>query len=241
MRKFGLQLYSVRDLINKDFFGTLEEVARIGYTAVEFAGYNNIPAKEMKKKLDDLNLVGLSSHVKINDLQADLDKEIEYLCELGAKYMICAWSNARTVETAKKTAELLNVMGEKITKAGFIFAYHNHDHEFTLDEGRYPLDVLFENTNPEYVKHQPDVFWLVRAGIDPVDYIRENAYRCPTIHLRQMDNMENQQNTEAGNGVIDLKKIIELAPEADFIYEQECPEGTGIESVRKSFEALIRL
>lgn len=240
MNKLYAQLYSIRDFTEKDFFGTLEEIAKMGYTGVEFAGYGDYSSWDMRKKLDELNLTGISSHVGLDKLKGNLEGEIQYLNDLGAKYIVCPWADIKTVDSAMEHAELFNKIGEKCAEAGLIFAYHNHAHEFELDQGKYPLEVLFENTNRQYVKQQPDLFWVAYAGLDPLEYISKNFERCPIIHLKQIENMQSKNNVDAGSGIIDFKKVMKIANKSDYVYEQESFSGLSIESMKKSFDAIMK-
>ncbi|HZK26842.1 MAG TPA: hypothetical protein VFD00_04790, partial [Thermoclostridium sp.] len=108
IEKVGLQLYSVRDEAEKDFLGTLEKVAAMGYKAVEFAGYFNTPAEVLKETLDRLSLTPISAHVAKELLRDDLDNVIAYYKSLGTKCIVLPWASADTIEDVKDTAELLN-------------------------------------------------------------------------------------------------------------------------------------
>lgn len=239
LNKLSAQLWSVKDYTSSDFFGTLEEISKIGYTGVEFAGYSDITAKDMNKKLKELNLIALSAHVGIDKLKDNLDAEIEYLNTLGAKYIVCPYAEINTIESALEHAELFNKIGEKSAKAGLTFAYHNHAHEFKLDNGQYPLDVLFNNTDLKYVKQQPDIFWVAYAGLDVNEYMKKNISRCPVIHLKQLENKVTKRNVDAGSGIIDFNYLIDLSPNADFIYEQEEFVGTSLDNMKKSFKDIM--
>jgi len=239
LNKLSAQLWSVQDYTSKDFFKTLEEIAAMGYTGVEFAGYKGILAKDMDKKLKELNLTALSAHVGIDSLKENLNAELEYLNTLGAKYIVCPYAEITTIESALKHAELFNKMGEESEKAGLIFAYHNHAHEFKMDNGQYPLDVLFNNVDLRYVKQQPDVFWVAYAGLDVNKYMKKNISRCPVVHLKQLENNVAKRNVDAGSGIIDFKYLIDLAPDADYVYEQEEFVGTSLDNMKKSFKDIM--
>lgn len=240
-RKISAQLWSVQDYTRKDFFGTLESLAKFGYTGVEFAGYGDIKAQEMKKKLDDLNLIALSAHVGIDALTTQLDAQIEYLLTVGSKYIVCPGAEVNSIENALKYAEIFNKIGEKTAQAGLTFAYHNHDYEFKLDQGHYPLEVLFDNVDRQFVKQQPDVFWVAYAGLDASAYLTKNIGRCPIIHLKQLENMTTKRNVNAGDGILDFKYLMDLSPTTDFVYEQEEYESDSLESMKLSIEAMVNL
>ena len=240
LTKLSAQLYSVRDYTEQDFVGTLKALSEMGYTGVEFAGYGGISAKEMLKNLKDLNLLAISAHVGMDNLKTNLEAEIEYLNTLDAKYIVCPFAPINSVESAKEHALIFNVIGEKCLKAGLVFAYHNHDHEFKLDNGQFPLEVLFNNVDNKYVKQQPDIYWVAYAGVDVNQYMVENVSRCPIIHLKQIENLQTKTNVDAGSGMIDFKYIIEIAKDAEFVYEQEKFVGTSLENMKKSFDYIMK-
>ncbi|SCI08278.1 Xylose isomerase-like TIM barrel [uncultured Ruminococcus sp.] len=237
--KIYLQLWSVADATKQDFFGTLEKVAQMGYAGVEFAGFGGIPAKEMKKKLDELGLEGISAHVGCDLLRDDLDGVISDLKTIGAKFLICPSAELRTLEDAKKLASFFTEIGKKCAENGIVFGYHNHDFELAAQDGEYPLDALYGYADPAFVKQQPDVFWLEYAGVDAIEYLTQHKTRCPMIHLKQI---RGKDNVDAQDGTIDFAKIVEMCPEAVFVYEQEeYPNGTSMECVARSAEYLVTL
>jgi sugar phosphate isomerase/epimerase len=239
-KQLSAQLFSVRDYTQKDFFGALAELAEIGFTGVEFAGYGNIKAQSMKDQLDSLGLRAVSAHVGIEKLKDDLDRQIDYLVTLGAGHIVCPWASIDTVEKALEHAKLFNHLGELCHQAGLTFSYHNHAHELIRDQGRYPLDVLFENTDPLWLKQQPDLFWIATAGIDPLEYLTRNLSRCPTVHLKQIENMQTRRNVNAGDGILDFHRIMDISSDIEFIYEQEEYEYPSMECMRRSYQYIMR-
>lgn len=239
--KLYAQLWSVKEFAEKDFIGTLRKISEIGYNGVEFAGYYDIPAKEMKNYLDEFGLYAISSHVGIGNIKDNLEAEIEYLNTLGSKYLVCPYADISTVENAKIYAELFNKAGEKCRDAGLTFAYHNHAHEFKLDNNQYPLEVLFDNVDPRLVKQQPDIYWVAYAGLDAVEYIQKHKDRCPIIHLKQIENLDTKKNVDAGSGIIDFGKVMEIANQSDFVYEQEgSAEGKSLYNMEISFNFITK-
>lgn len=237
--KINLQLWSVKDDTAADFFGTLEKVAAMGYTGVEFAGFGGIPAEEMKKKLDELGLEGISAHVSYDLLTNELEETIAYLKTIGASYIICPGAKVNSVENAKEIAAEFNRIGRICRENGLIFGYHNHDFEFKKDQDQYPLEVLFDHVDPQYVVQQPDVFWVEYAGLDALDYLQKHRDRCPIIHLKQI---KGKDNVDAQDGIIDFAAIKALCDQAVFVYEQEeYPTGTPLECVAHSAEHLTAL
>ncbi|HIZ82860.1 MAG TPA: sugar phosphate isomerase/epimerase [Firmicutes bacterium] len=226
MRKeFAIQLYSVRDHMEKDYVGTLEKIAGMGYTAVEFAGFGGLSAAEMKGHLDRLGLTAYATHTGFDLLSDDekLKEQIEYHQVIGAKYMLCPWYELKTMEDVHKVAEVLNHVGEVAGKAGILTGYHNHGHEFQkVDDGAYLLDKLMEETNPETVKMELDVFWAEHAGCACIPFMKKYGSRCALVHLKQIDADKN--SVDLPDGVIDMPAVVETARSFGtdkFIVEQE--------------------
>lgn len=220
MEKINLQLYSVREDVAKDFRATLEKVATTGFTGVEFAGFHGVDAKTMKKWLEEYGLVAVSSHSNVFD---NIDEEIEYLCTVGAKNIVLPSANFENRDVVLKLAEDLNAIGEKCNKHGLKLGYHNHSFEFAKDEdGKWLLDVLFENTDPNLVSVQLDVCWAVVGGADPVKYLEKYKDRALTVHLKEVKTISPYEGTAIGQGMVDFAGIYNLLGDScDYIVEQE--------------------
>lgn len=223
-KDFALQLYSVRDHMDKDYVGTLEKVAGMGYTGVEFAGFGGLSAKEMKGHLDRLGLTAYATHTSFDLLSDDekLKEQLEYHAVIGAPYIICPWYELKTLEDVKKVAEVLNHVGETAAPYGILTGYHNHGHEFETVDGAYLLDRLMEATNPETVKMELDVFWAEHAGCACIPYMQKHGARCALVHLKQIDGDKN--SVDLPDGVIDMQAVIDTARSFGtdrFIVEQE--------------------
>lgn len=242
--RMAVQLYSVRDEAKKDFIGTLEKVAEIGYRGVEFSGFFDTSADELKRVLDRLQIKSVVSHTDIKLLADNLDEVIRYNQSIGTEYIICPWTEYSGREEYQQKAAFFNDIGKKITDAGMKFGYHNHSHEFELVDGKYGLDYLYELTNPQWVIPQLDIYWIEFAGIDPVDYIGKYAGRCRLIHLKDMRDAWSKAMTEVGTGIIDIKGVITRGLETGvewFTVEQDVCEMSSFESIRISFENLKRI
>lgn len=216
-RPIGLQLYSINQHTAKDFKGSLERVAKLGYDTVEFAGYGGADVNTMNSWLNEYGLKAVSSHADINNL----DFEIPYLNGIGAKILVCPAYQFSNREEVLKVSELFNTVGKRCYENGIIFAYHNHDFEFKKENDEYLLDILYNNTDPKYVKPQLDLYWVAYAGLDPVEYTKKYKDRIPALHIKEMKDYESRANTAVGQGVIDFKSIIDLCPNAELIIEQE--------------------
>ena len=223
LKDVGLQLYSLREEPAKDFIGTIEKVAKMGYKGVEFAGYGALKPKEMRALLEDNGLTASASHIGgLPKTEAELDAEIEMALGAGYKYLVCPWQTMSSQDDAKRFADVMNETSLKLEKAGLLLGYHNHAHEFTEEGGKVLMDVLLENVRAE-VFAEFDVFWVAYAGYDPIAYIEKYAGRQPLMHLKELA-ADRKANVELGTGILDFQAIIEAGKRAGtrhFIIEQE--------------------
>ena len=190
----GLQLYSVRELLAKDFDGTLRKIKAAGYTEVEAAGYYDRTAADFRKAMDKAGLHCISTHHPLDVLHAQLDELIEYGHELGLDYIISPSAMHRdpaakgplTLDDWRWSADELNRIGEKVKAAGMTFGYHNHDAEFDNEDGVVFYDELLRLTDPGLVVFEMDCGWVAAAGRDPVEYLRKSPERFPLLHVKDM-------------------------------------------------------
>ena len=244
LNEFSIQLYSVKDETAKDFAGTLRRVAGIGYTGVEFAGYGDVSAKEMKSLLDECGMKSVGSHVGLVRLTDFLDEEIEYNATIGTKYIICPWSEIKNREETLRLAQTLAPVAEKVAKAGMKFAYHNHAHEFDFDGEERLLDILFENSDKSKMLMELDLYWTAYAGVDIEDYISKNRDICKLVHLKQIKDMESKKFVDLEDGAIDYKSIITAALSygvKEFVLEQEEFEVSPYVSLERNFKYILSL
>jgi len=239
INQFSIQLYSVRDIINDDFSGTLKKLAEMGYTGAEFAGYGGLSAQEMKDVLTANNLKPVGAHIGIENLTKCLDEEIAYHKVLGTEYLICPFFNMKTREDAVELADTLKPIIAKCGEAGFKFAYHNHAHEFAKDGGEYLLDILFKNLPPEAAM-ELDIFWAVYADVEPFAYMEKHRDRLKLLHIKQIDN--DKHCVDLDQGIIDFWKIITKAKTLGvehFILEQEEYAVSSIVSVKNDIDYIF--
>lgn len=240
----GVQLYSVRHLMKKDFAGTLAKVAEIGYREVEFAGLFDHKPQDVRAILDKNGLSAPSAHVDYKKLGSDWDKTLDEAHTLGQSFIVCPWvdkSLRKTPDSWKKVAETFNRAGEESKKAGTQFAYHNHDWEFQKLEGKFLYDSLLEQTDPHLVQMEMDLFWISKAGQDPLTYFNRYPGRFPLVHVKDMK--KNGEMTEVGNGAIDFKRIFAQSDKAGiqhYFVEHDDPK-LPLDSIKISFENLQRL
>jgi sugar phosphate isomerase/epimerase len=243
----GIQLYTIRDLVNADLEGTLKMLNEVGYKSIEAAGYQNgqfygLSPKEYKKLVLDNGLAPLSSHSRI-DLKT-VQNVIDDHCEAGMSYLVVPSipvEQRKTVDGYLRQAEEFNKIGELCKKSGLTFGYHNHAFEFEPLDDKIPYRILLDNTDPEFVTMQLDTYWMVYGGSDPLAYFDEYPGRFKLWHIKDMDKSEARESTEIGDGIINFKKMFRHAPEAGlecYFVEQEEFKMDTVESIRRSFNYL---
>ncbi len=252
-KDIGLQIYSVRDQIEKDLEGTLEQVAKIGYKWLELADYKDgkfygKSPSEFKKMIDNLGMVIISSHtgVEVKGVDMSIAKKLaDAHAELELKYVIKPWlveERRVSADSYKKVADELNRIGEVMKERGLQFGYHNHDFEFKTVDGQMPYDILLSNTDKELVTFEIDLYWIKKGGKNALDYFNNYPGRFELFHLKDMDNTEEAYYTEVGSGIIDFREIFahkDLAQMKYFFVEiDNCRDYSSLESVKISFDYL---
>ncbi len=241
MTQLGLQLYSVKEDVAEDFFGTLAKVAEIGYDGVEFAGYKDVAAPDLKAVLDDYGLVAAGTHVGVQALENDLENQIADAKAIDCPALLCPgfWGMDKTVALFQRMADLFNHVGEHCKAAGLGFFYHIHGHEFVQFDDQSGMDILLENTDPALVGFEPDTYWIERVGVNALDFVQKHGARCGYIHLKDTKDRDEWLDAEIGDGLIDIADIIKAAAQFDvawFIVEQEYFEMPRLESVAISLQ-----
>jgi sugar phosphate isomerase/epimerase len=184
----ALQLYSVRDVAEQDFFGVLKQVKDMGYDYVEFtADFFGYTAVQIRAELDKLGLSAISAHVPIDLMIDDMDKVLSDFGTLGCKYFAVPWlDEARRPGTPAwpTVVEQIKKIGQACKSAGITLLYHNHDFEFVKVDGEYALDLLYSAIPADILQSEIDTCWVKVAGVDPAQYVLKYANRCPVVHLK---------------------------------------------------------
>jgi sugar phosphate isomerase/epimerase len=241
----ALQLYTVRDELEKDFTGALRKVAEMGYTNVELAGFGGNSAKDLKAILDEFGLKAVGSHVGLDQLEGpNSSKTIEDHNLLGIPYVVIPWlPQERREDKAgyERLAGVLNEVGRKVKAAGMTLGYHNHNFEFDQKfDGKPGLAILFDETDPNLVIGELDTYWALYAGTDPVEFLNKYPGRFPLIHIKDMD-QDDRSFAPIGTGVLPLDAIVQAAPAAGakyLIVEQDQTKGPSLHAVRTSINNL---
>jgi sugar phosphate isomerase/epimerase len=249
-KTLAIQLYTIRDAVSENLEKALEKLANLGFTELEIYGYNgNFFGKtrnEFQTILKNVGLKVISSHhttgILHNEkgtLLNDWEKSVEDLHFIGSKYMVCSYlfPEERTIENYKKLPELLNKSGEITKKSGIQFAYHNHDFEFEkFDETKNIYDFILENSSQDLVKMELDLYWISKAGLDPITYFEKYPKRFPLWHVKDMK-PGTKDFAEIGNGTIDFKRIFEAKEKAGldhWFLEQDSSDKDIFESIKIS-------
>lgn len=224
---FGLQLYSVRDLIGKDPKAMLKQISELGYKKVEsYQGeqgiYWGMTPKDFKTYMGDLGMEIVSTHA---DTTKDLEKIAAEAAEAGLGYVLQPYIGAqKTLDEWKKRAEEFSQRGEICKKAGVKFGYHNHDYSFVTQDGKMPQEILLDNTDPSLVVFELDICWITAAGVDANEHLKKYSGRYELCHIKDVVREPKVQSTDLGDGIVDFASVLKTASEngmKQFIVEQE--------------------
>ena len=267
----GVQLFTFFNEIDADVKGTLTKIAGAGYKEIESAfskkgGYYGVKPKEFKAMANDLGLNWKSHHVLgapfkmpagakmpagpdgkpmvlpvMRNLTSDMQALVDEAAEGGVKYLVCANIPTGTLAEVNAAIPILNKTGEACKKAGIQFAYHNHDMEFKVVDGKVPYDLFLSETDPKMVKMELDLAWTFKAGKNPVDLFKAHPGRFPLWHLKDLD-ASRENILPVGSGTLDFKPVFAAAKIAgmdSFFVEHDMPKDafasitTGIAYVNK--------
>lgn len=266
----ALQLYTVREELAKDFEGTIQKVAEMGYQGVEPAGFP-LPVEEMKAIFEKYHLACVSAHVPLADLAADPEGEVAKCKALGLRYIVIPYlpDGERPGQAGyEDTMTKMRTIAEAAKKAGLTELYHNHDFEFIKIGDQYGLDLMYETIPADLLQTELDTCWVNVGGEDPVKYIEKYAGRAPIVHLKDfvmpgkkpaklyeligVEDDGEKADAEAfsfmpvGYGVQNIPAILEASEKAGaawVVVEQDQPAkgATAMESAKLSREYLKKL
>jgi sugar phosphate isomerase/epimerase len=244
----AVQLYSVRHIAQKDLAGVLEQVAKLGFKGVEFAGYYGHEAGAVRKMLDANGLKVAGTHTALNLLQGDeLPKTIDYMKTIGNKNVIVPsmpGQYRKSVDGWKEAARVFNEINEKVKGHGLVLGYHNHTVEFEKPEGttETPFDAFFGTAMPA-VKVQLDIGHTRRAGADPLEVIRKYKGRVISVHIKEYN--PNNPDAPLGDGLVQWKEIFaELEKQGKtewYIVEEEGKSCKEYECIGGAIERLHKM
>jgi len=247
--KIGFISGIVDNFLKEDWKGTLEKLAKQGYSEMEFGNYLGNSASEFKSVCKSLGINPFAGGSAMVDMQKDTDKKIAEALETGKQYWVCYWpwlSDAKniTADEAKTAADNLNKLGAAAKRGGIKFCWHNHNWEFekATSEGL-PFDILMKNTDPETVKTELDIYWVHKGGGDPLKCLKKYPGRYEILHVKDMDNTPEKSFACPGSGIIDFRPVFREAWDQGvrhYIVEKD-GEKNGIECLKSSAEYLKNL
>jgi sugar phosphate isomerase/epimerase len=263
IRRVGMQLYTVRGDLEKDFDGTLAKIAKIGFREVEFAGYFGRTAKQVRDALKRHGLSSPSAHIDYPSLTGDKwARALDNARAIGHKYIVNAWvdeSIRKEPGAWQRIAGTYNTAAAAAKKHGIQFAYHNHNFEFyprADAAGKLPMDVILESCDPALVKIELDLCWIASAGKDPLDYFARYPGRFPLVHVKGLRKVPPPspdpvpiervlaELTDVGHDdVIDWPRIFARAKQAGiahYFVEHDNPKQP-FESLQTSYEYVSAL
>lgn len=211
-KAIGVQVYSVRDALKRDFEGTLKKLSELGYKHIEAYGLATngtvlgMSASQYRQAVEKLGMSVISVHADYFTPE-QAAPIITAAKELGVKYLVIPYLQKALRKDYDAVAENLNSVGALFKGTGIRLAYHNHDFEFeALANGRIPLEVLIEGTQPELVTFQADLYWVTKAGADPMALIKKYPGRFSLFHIK--DANEALEQTTVGTGIVDFETIL---------------------------------
>lgn len=206
----GIQLYTLRRAMAEDLEATLARVAEIGYREVEFAGYYDRTPEQVRTILDRLGLDSPATHVSLQEVRDGLERTMASARTIGHRYVIVPSlpSELRTAAGYAEFATQLNRAGEMAARAGIVIGYHNHDIDFVTVGGRIPFATLIERTDPALVTFELDLYWISKAGFDPIEFIDAHPGRFATVHVKDMADSADREMVDPGTGTIDFPGVL---------------------------------
>ena len=232
---FGIQLWTVKENMMEDAKGTLAILASFGYKQIEsYEGpqgmFWGMGHTGFKSYLDSLGMKIVSSHC---DNLTDFDKKSEQAAAIGMQYLICPHKGPqKSLDNYKAFADEFNVSGKIAKKHGIKFAYHNHDYSFKKINGVYPQDILMQETDPNLVCFEMDIYWVVTAGENPLEWLKKYPGRFELSHIKDRSqspiNKDNFESVDLGTGSIDFRQLLPQAKKLGLQYlfmEQEFYPG----------------
>lgn len=244
MKPIALQLYSVREELERDFDGTLGKIKEMGYTAVEtgqFAG----DAQEQVKKFNDFGLEIVAAHVK-PPLGEEKERSLDFINTLGVNRLVVPWLDPKVYfqspEGVHQAAELLNEAALNSWEQGLSFFYHNHDFEFNPINGRLAFDLLLEELDPR-ILFEIDTYWVETAGANVIEVIHALGSRAPLLHIKDGPLQREAPMVAVGDGKMDFQKVIPAGePHTEWlIVELDRCAGNMMDAVARSLNYLASI
>jgi sugar phosphate isomerase/epimerase len=255
-KALGVQLWNIREYLKKDLTGSLAKLSKLGYNQLELFGYDGTywgkSPKEFSSICNDLGLTIISSHYETGrhdnangTLLNGWSKAIDDAAAMNIKYMICAWlykEERTSIDLYKTLTDMLNKAGEACSKSAIQLGYHSHNFEFPPIDGIVPYDLILERTDKNLVKMEADLFWITKAGVDPVGYFKKHPGRFPLWHVKDMER-GSEQFAEVGYGIMNFDRIFaeqKTAGLKHWFVEQDQTSREPFESLAMSRDYILK-
>jgi sugar phosphate isomerase/epimerase len=257
-KKIGIQIYTIRDIMQKDARSGFQAIAAAGYKQLELAGYREgkvygMPIADLKKLASDEGMRIVSSHVGINlveyfknnALPADYLQSLDDAAFLGQTYQVVpalAQAFRGDRENGLRIAEVFNKAGMEARNRNLQFGYHNHAFEFDPIGDSNLMEIILQNTDPNLVKMEMDIYWVVFAKQDPIQWLKRFPGRFDLYHMKDLAATEKRESIEIGDGTIDFNKIIkEGGPAKYYLVEQEAYRTNSLDAMKANYGRISRL
>ncbi|MBQ9131112.1 MAG: sugar phosphate isomerase/epimerase [Clostridia bacterium] len=227
----ALQVYSVRNDADANLYATLKEIKTMGYDGVEFAGLYNHTAEEVRDMCADIGLVPISAHVSYQEMMADPEGVLSQYATIGCKYVAIPYLTSELRPGTDKFPEVVKnaaMLGAVASKLGMTLLYHNHDFEFMKLDGKYALDILYEEVSADLLQTELDMCWVNVGGENPSEYLLKYSGRSPVVHLKDFYGEKSDDMYE----LIGIEKKAPTRP-ANFEFR---PVGSG----KQDFPAILK-
>jgi len=239
----AMQMYTLRNDCAKDYPGTLRELARIGYRAVQVSGLHKSTAREIRKVMDNLGMGSAGTHVGLDMLEKDFGAAVEMTKGLGTEWAIVPSvpdDRRRTADDWHRFAATMNDLGARLREQGLRLGYHNHSFEFQKFGGRSGYDIFFEAADSGLVHPEIDTYWVRHGGEDPAAYLERFAGRIEIVHFKDMGPGPERPMVPVGEGILDWPRIIAACraggTEWICIEQDDCAPLAPLDAARVSFE-----
>ncbi|UKS29331.1 sugar phosphate isomerase/epimerase [Paenibacillus sp. HWE-109] len=250
--RIAAQLYTLRDFLgtHQDIGNSLKKVKQMGYRAIQASGVGPIDDAEFKALADQEGLTICATHIGYNDLLNDMDSVIAKHQAWDCKYVGLGGLPEKFRENSQgyaAFAKQASEFGRQLKSAGLTFIYHNHDFEFSKYDGKTGMQILFEESDPDAVDFELDVYWVQAGGADPIEWIRKMDGRMKVVHFKDMivTADRKQRFSEVGEGNMNFKGILqaceEIGVEWAAVEQDDCYDRNPFESLEISFTNLAKL
>ena len=233
LKNFGYITGIIGKELEGDWKSVLKKTAEMGYTEIETGKYLGDSATAFLSYCREIGLKPVVGGIGFTTDKDELQKQIDALLQLEMKYAVNYWpwttDKPFKLEQCKKSAEMLNIIGEQCKKNGLTFCWHNHDNEFIAMEEGLPFDWLMGHTDPQLVKCEMDIYWVAKGGADPLATLKQYSGRIPILHVKDMAPGTQQDFACPGDGTIDFASIFDEASkqgiEHYFVERDNVPDG----------------